>query len=408
MVLAVLDDGNMITLSGDLDRHRQADDFIQSCNHVIGQRGWSEVLIRFDGVGRRFPNVTAPIAATVDYYRSHGVRFDIEHGRAATPERTCIEPVDAATDLESGPEVLSRVWRFDEHSAHSLADRIIGELLEQMDLGEGVHTAFNWCLWEVMDNVIQHSQTEHGFVETQAYPRTEHLAVCVADAGIGILESFRGTKHRPRSEADAITLAIKEKVTRDSKIGQGNGLRGLYQIVAQNSGRLRISSGRGVLDVRGAEAPRTYADSWAIDAINVGTSVDFQLPTSEAIDVSSALGHQPVNVLIESFESDKGEVRVSVSEEAHGLGTRRAGEALRTKVTNILRETRGTVVIDFHGVTLVSSSFADEFVARMVAELGFVTFQQAVRLVNMQDIVQQMVNRAVMLRMAQANEPDPA
>ena len=82
----------------------------------------------------------------------------------------------------------------------------------------------------------------------------------------------------------------------------------------------------------------------------------------------------------------------------------RAGESLRTKVINILRETRGTVIIDFDGVPLVSSSFADEFVARMVADLGFVTFQQAVRLENMSDLVQKMVNRAVMLRMAQANE----
>ena len=273
-----------------------------------------------------------------------------------------------------------------------------------MDLGEGVHTAFNWCLWEVMDNVIQHSQAGSGFVEAQAHPQAQRLAVCIADAGIGILESFRGSKHRPRNEEDAITLAIQEKVTRDANIGQGNGLRGLYQIVAQNDGRLRISSGRGVLDARGAEAPRTFGSSWEIDRNNVGNYR--RLPTADlrTIDVSSALGHEPINVLIESFESDNGEVRISVTGEAQGLGTRRAGESLRTKVINILRETRGTVIIDFDGVPLVSSSFADEFVARMVADLGFVTFQQAVRLENMSDLVQKMVNRAVMLRMAQANE----
>ena len=275
-----------------------------------------------------------------------------------------------------------------------------------MELGEGVHPAFNWCLWEVMDNVLQHSQAECGFVEAQAHPNTQRLAVCVADAGIGILESFRGSRHRPRNEEDAITLAIQEKVTRDANVGQGNGLRGLYQIVAQNNGGLRISSGRGVLDARGAQAPHTHGHSWAIDPQRVGTTVDFQLPTSNPIDVSSALGHEPVNVLMESFESENGGVRISVTREAQGLGTRRAAAPLRTKVINILRETRGTVTIDFDGVPLVSSSFADEFVARMVVELGFVTFQQAVRLENMSDLVQQMVNRAVMLRMAQANEPD--
>ena len=404
--MAVHDEGNVITLSGDLAHPAQADHFIQSCNRVIRQRGWSEVVIRFESVRRRFPNVTAPVAAVVDYHRSQDVSFTVEPGWEGTRELTCIDPVDAAVDLESSPEVLSRVWRFDEHSAHLLADRIVNELLERMQLGEGVHTAFNWCLWEVMDNVIQHSQAERGFVEAQAHPQAQRLAVCVADAGIGILESLRGSKHRPRNVEDAITLAIQERVTRDSNIGQGNGLRGLYQIVALNDGRLRISSGRGVLDARGADPPRMDGKSWEIDRQNVGTTVDFQLPTSNPIDVSSALGHQPVNLVMESFESDNGEVRISVTQEAQGLGTRRAAAPLRTRVINILRETRGTVVIDFDGVPLVSSSFADEFVARMVTELGFVTFQQAVRLENMSELVQRMVNHAVMRRMAQAMEPD--
>ena len=188
--MAVHDDGNVITLSGDLDRHIQADHFIQSCNRVIRQRGWSDVLIRFENVGRRFPNVTAPVAAIVDYHRSQDVDFKVEPGWGGTREFTIIDPVDAGNDLDSTPEVLSRVWRFDEHSAHLLADRIVKELLERMDLSEGVHTAFNWCLWEVMDNVIQHSQAERGFVEAQAHPQTQRLAVCVADGASASLSRF--------------------------------------------------------------------------------------------------------------------------------------------------------------------------------------------------------------------------
>ena len=314
--------------------------------------------------------------------------------------------MDAGKGLESSPDVLSRVWRFDEHSAHLLADRIVKELLERMVLGEGVHDALNWSLWEVMDNVIQHSETERGFVEAQAHPQSQRLAVCVADAGIGILNSLAGSKHGPRTEEDAITLAIREKVTRDANVGQGNGLYGLYQIVAQNDGLLRISSGRGVLKAEGSDAPQTYGNSWELDRDKVGTTVDCQIPTSNPIDVASALGHQPINVVMESFESGNGEVRISVTREARGLGTRRAAEPLRTKVLNVLRQSRGNVVVDFDGVPLVSSSFADEFVARMVTELGFVTFQQTVRLENMSELVQQMINHAVMQRMAQAMERD--
>ena len=91
----------------------------------------------------------------------------------------------------------------------------------------------------------------------------------------------------------------------------------------------------------------------------------FQLPTAHPTDVSSAPGHRPVNVPMESFGPDNGEVHPVVTGEARGLGTRRATAAPRNEAIHVLLESRG-------GVPLVSSTFADEFVARMVAAPGFV------------------------------------
>ena len=63
-----------------------------------------------------------------------------------------------------------------------------------------------------------------------------------------------------------------------------------------------------------------------------------------------------MNVPMESFGPDNGGVRPVVTEEAHGLGTRRATAAPRNEAIHVLLESRGGVVIDFDGVPLVSSA----------------------------------------------------
>ena len=152
--------------------------------------------------------------------------------------------------MPAGVDPISRIWRFTESSVTPIADAISRSLLERLSLEEGVFRAINWCLYEIMDNVLQHAESEVGFVEAQVHQASKRVAICIADAGVGFKQSFRNSRHRPGTESDAITLSVQENFTRDSQVGAGNGLWGLYQIVTKNDGLLSIQSGRGSLRVR--------------------------------------------------------------------------------------------------------------------------------------------------------------
>lgn len=90
-----------------------------------------------------------------------------------------------------------------------------------------------------------------------------------------------------------------------------------------------------------------------------------------------------------------------------GTGTRQAAERVRHKVSNIIREGDKLLVLDFENVNLVSSSYADELIGKLVAEIGFSVFNSYCQLRNLSSLNQQVVDRSVQQRMAQEyyNEP---
>jgi len=95
-----------------------------------------------------------------------------------------------------------------------------------------------------------------------------------------------------------------------------------------------------------------------------------------------------------------------LSEQSSGTGTREAGERIRNEIVNLRNETCSPVELDFTGVSVVSSSFADELIGKLVAEYGFFGFNQGFRLKGMNSTVQSIVNRSVSQRMAATFVPD--
>jgi hypothetical protein len=62
--------------------------------------------------------------------------------------------------------------------------------------------------------------------------------------------------------------------------------------------------------------------------------------------------------------------RVSVIELEESLGSRKLGADIRTRLENYLRAGAKFVVLDFKGVGVVSSSFADEVLAKLAMSMG--------------------------------------
>lgn len=112
--------------------------------------------------------------------------------------------------------------------------------------------------------------------------------------------------------------------------------------------------------------------------------------------------HVPSDIRYEDKVDEENCLHFLLTSEASGFGTRIAGERVRNKVLNHLKriDTPSAVNIDFSGISMISSSFADEFLGKMLAELGFFRFTKTIFLSNVSEVIEPIINRSVAQRMA--------
>jgi len=402
-VLGITTVGNKI-LFAKMDSPFLVGSFLHTVFNLVEKQGYREIVIDCHDVGRAFPNILVPIAGIVDYYTQKGIDFRYENLPYFLEKSHFSAPlvVSENADLLQG-NVLNLVWRYETDSdTFVLSTEILRSISQEVVCEEGVIDAMLWCMNEIMDNVIVHSNTNSGFVMGQIHKQTKHIAFCVYDHGRGIYNSLKDSPHAPQNPLEAIELAIQERVTRDKKVGQGNGMWGLSEIVKNNAGRLTIISGSAFY-MRSNGDVKTGDQFSYLSPTNGACLVDFQLNYSKEISLADALkGHKPVNYRTESFEDDQGAVTFRLADAKTGTGTRESGKRIRTDLINMFNDTKKGIVIDFDGLSVISSSFADELVGKLLVHLGFFGFNQIVRMKNMNQTIQAIVERSVAQRMAEA------
>jgi hypothetical protein len=137
---------------------------------------------------------------------------------------------------------------------------------------------------------------------------------------------------------------------------------------------------------------------------NHGITVDFQLKVDKPVSIGDALNYEPTNLFMEGLESAEGEHIISIRDQAGGAGSRIAARELKHLIVNVLNDGAPHVVLDFEGQAVVSSSFADEVIGKMFAEMGFNVFNQRLKLRHMNKIVSTLVDRAIARRLSQGGE----
>ena len=385
--------------------HPSVVDQVQAALHrCVTLQGYGDIVLDGSGIKAAFPNVVVPIATALGFYRMRhntdvrvtGLTDYLLHTWFHDPQ-----PIKAVPNPKS---VLDRVWFFaDFEDVGELVNGIINDLEAKAKFHEGVLTGIEWCLNEVMDNVLQHSRPGSplaGFVMAQAH--SNRVAVCVSDCGQGLLQSLSTFANRPHDDETAIRLAVQESVTRDASIGQGNGLWGLHNIVHNNGGRLAITSGSCSVTWT-EENQEAYGNHQYVAKDSKGVTVDFQLNAKRRISLQTALnGHTPLRKNLDSREDEHGCQRFHIKDQPGRTSTRLAGQHLFNRILNTCTDTDQQIVLDFSGVSLVSSSYADETVGKLVVKLGFIDFTQRILLRNMAETVGIIINQAVEKRIAEA------
>jgi hypothetical protein len=179
---------------------------------------------------------------------------------------------------------------------------------------------------------------------------------------------------------------------------------GLYNLVTQNNGNLSILSGQGGLAYSNYNKKvDTYRDVIMLSPTQQSTTVSFRLSVDKEISIKKAIkGYEMVDLFVENLENEFDQIEYKIIEQASGTGTRQSGERIRNELINIYKISKKTINIDFVGVGIISSSFADELIGKLIVQLGLFQFQNIFRLKNMNDTIQIIVQRSVSQRMAES------
>ncbi len=370
-------------------------------------RGFCDFVLDVSNVKGSFPNACAPIAGILDYYRQDGIDFDIRGASDYLTRTKMFTPgvISVSPNFKLYP--LDTVWSFSSpEEVNALVSAYIDKIFSVAECDQGVLPGLEWCLNETMDNVLQHAEINHGYVMAQIHSDVKHIAICIYDFGRGIFNSLKDSIYRPKSSIEAIQLALMQGVTRDKMIGQGNGMWGLHNIIKANSGFLNVSSGSGFYGLSQSEESRQLNEQMPfLSRDSNATTIDFQIAFDKGISIPKALGeYEPVNLRVEGFEDENSVLTYRLKDRSTGTGTRRAGQHSRNEIVNLLHESTGNIKIDFSGISVVSCSFADELLGKLIAKMGLTTFNVRCQLVGMNPTVRAIVDLSIQQRMQHSSD----
>jgi hypothetical protein len=387
----------------DLTNPRVVSEFIGILNNTFNSFN-KNLILNFKNVKAAFPNVSVPIAGIIENMTLRGLNFEFYYLTEYLKKISIKAPLRVQENKKLAQKAsLDKIWRFDSaDDIYLLINSFVVELSQIIVCEKGVLEGFEWSINEVLDNVLQHSNRSFGYVMGQVHPKTKHFVFCVYDTGQGIYNSLLSSSvHKPKDPVEALKLAVQEGITRDKKIGQGNGLWGLHQIVSENTGILNITSNSACYNLTNNEF-KTFDRVPQLPYDN-GCIVDFQIDYSKEISISKALGgYEPVNLKLELLEDSVGNIIIDMQSKESGVGTRKSGEKIRNELINIYKQSNKNITLDFTNINIVSSSFADELIGKLVTEFGFYGFNNIFKLKNMNTSVQSIVQRSVAQRMMES------
>lgn len=399
---SITSSGNIIYIN-DLSSPHILKRFASVLKTTVYKKGYQDIVIDVNTNSSYFPNVLVPVCGIIEHFIDEGVGIDVlQNGRSQL--RRLITPYNPAIDIFELSKPLSKIWRFtNTQEICDIQKSIISELRKEDVFADGVLEGIEWSINEIMDNVLNHSQAKIGFIMSQLHKTTKHVAFTIFDSGIGIFNSFKHSDHKVRSVEDALTICLQEGVTRDSKIGQGNGMCGLFSLIKEGNGILNLSSGlRTYSYVNGV--PRFSDDSVCSLSSELGcTTVDFQLDYSLDISIDKVLTFQGktfsfTNLFTDDLEDEFGVLHFSVSDMSEGTGTRESALRLKNQIINSVKGQNKRAVIDFEGVNVVSSSYIDELLAKIFIEIGLFQFNKRISLQHMSPILQKTLQKSVIQR----------
>jgi anti-anti-sigma regulatory factor/anti-sigma regulatory factor (Ser/Thr protein kinase) len=385
--------------------------FLATLYTAIEKLGYQDLLLDFSQCTAAFPGPMLAVCSQVIEARERGVsvRLDLPIAiRLATLFRNAnwahlLDPErQERSRFKGSSHVPATNFASPSEQAQAVSS-IIGVILSSLgQVDRADFAAIEWSLNEITDNVLTHSRAKRGgLVQVATFEKTRRrVEFVVCDAGAGIPRTLRETHPEITSDTHALERAVREGVTRDKSLGQGNGLFGSFEICRVSGGYFEVHSGYAHLgyDPRPRKGLSVRNEAIPYQGALVVSCVDCSRPgvLGEALKFEGTI-HRPIDSVELKYENADGDGgSFLIRDECESTGNRPAGTPVRTKLRNLSNMLGGQkIVIDFDGVPLVSSSFADEVFAKLFVEMGAMRFMRSFEFKNASSTVQALIDRAI-------------
>ncbi len=271
---------------------------------------------------------------------------------------------------------------FDSHSLNDVYQQVLKTLTSHFEIEVSVLQALSYCFYEILDNVHIHSGKPLGTAITHFDASKDVLRILVADDGMGIRQSLaENEKFHDITESDAIRMCIEDSVT-DGK-GMGFGLYATSRLMKDAGLQFILHSGNHKLIHKDDNTVVLENGYWQ------GTIVYMEITTSKEIDPNDVVDHrtnadaQYNETFVETDELVKLWTNGSFTCEFHfaeissDFGTREMGAKIREQLRPMFEED-SRVALDFTGVNVVSNSFADECIAKLLLDMPLEVLKQRI------------------------------
>lgn len=171
------------------------------------------------------------------------------------------------------------------HNDIALVNKIMKIFDKHIELDNTVLRVLNFCLWELIDNINNHSNSESYTIVAQYYPSQEAIRLCLIDNGIGVYKALtetEGTKYSYFTPKEALTKCTDASIT-DGK-GAGFGLYSFKKFVEENKGHLIIHSGDYCQELKQGKTNVYRCPHWQ------GTIVYCKIKTKNKVDYNRIFG----------------------------------------------------------------------------------------------------------------------
>jgi hypothetical protein len=403
--------GNEIVVTGDLfDFHR----LLSLVHTAIEKAGYTDLVLNLEQCTSAYQNSMLSVCAQIMAYRNAGIDFTLKppaNIRLRNLFRNTgwgyfLDPRQFDPSTFRGRTRIPATQYRTSDEQQSAVNKIVNVMLGAIpDMQRSDFAAFEWSVNEITDNVLVHSQSPiGGLVQVSTFEKyRKQVQFVVADAGVGIPTTLKEGHPEITSDTEALDKAIREGVTRDKRLGQGNGLFGSYQICSKCHGYFGIHSGHARLEYTDANGLSISDERIPYSGALVVATIDFSQPRllEEALKIRGQK-YRPIDFVEHQYEvNSDGNIYFYLNKEANSFGSRVAGKPIRTKLSNLLRMTSGgKIYIDLDGVPIMSSSFADEAFGKLFLEAGPVAFMQKFEFVNVMETVQHLINKAIAQRVS--------